>query len=662
MSKNNKTHINESLSQSRDKFRELFSKSPIGTILYDKSGQLIEINQSALQITGVSSEEDFRQINLFDNLHIKFRKEELIKNGYIKFQAPFDLKKVKHADFYHSTKKSILFFDYNVSTTDSGFLLQIQDITECKQMKEDLKAAYSRLEEQIKERAAELKGVYESLKENEERLSLAQKAANIGIFEQNFQTGAIFWTPELEALHGLQPGEFPRTMDAWKKFVHPDDHQEVLQVVERAFETDKSVEGEWRVIWPDGSVHWLAGRWQVFKDAEGNLLKMISTIIDVTKRKRAENDLRKSEARLKIAMDMAKLVYWEYDVNSDMVIFDNRFYSLYGTTAEQEGCTKMSLRKYALMFIPPEEYQKIAEEIDKALKTDNPNFFSQIEYSIIRADGEKRFIVVRFGVIKDDKGHTIKMYGANQDITELKKTEEKLQKTVHDLERSNEELEQFAYVTSHDLQEPLRTIASYTQLLGRRYKDKLDSDADEFMDYIVDATKRMQSLIKDLLEYSKVTSKGEESKLVSTKGIVKDIILDYQVTLKETNGEINCNELPEVYSDKRLLTQVFQNLIGNAIKYRKPEEPSKIHISARKEDNEYVFSISDNGIGIEPQYFNRIFMIFQRLHTLEMYEGTGIGLAIVKKIIDRLHGRIWVESELGKGSTFYFTIPIMEEN
>ena len=527
MSKNNKTHINEFLSQSRDKFRELFNKSPIGTILYDKNGQLIEINRSALQITGIPSIEAFKQINLFDNPHIKFMKEELIKKGYIKFQAPFDLEKVKHADFYHSTKKDISFFDYNVSTTDSGFLLQIQDITERKQMEEDLKAAYGRLEEHVEERAAELKRVYESLEENGERLNLAQKAANIGIFEQNFQTCAIFWTPELEALHGLQPGEFPGTIDFWKKFVHSDDLPEVLQVVEHAFETGKSVECEWRVIWPDGSVHWLAGRWQVFKDAEGNPLKMISAIIDVTKQK---------------------------------------------------------------------------------------------------------------------------------------KTEEKLQETIHDLEHSNEELEQFAYVTSHDLQEPLRTITSYTQLLGRRYKGKLDSNADEFMDYIVDATKRMQSLIKDLLEYSKVTSKGEESKLVSTKGIVKDIILDYQVTIKETNGEINCNELPEVYSDKRLLTQIFHNLIGNAIKYRKPEEPPKIHISARKEDNEYVFSISDNGIGIEPQYFNRIFMIFQRLHTLEIYEGTGIGLAIVKKIIDRLQGRIWVESEFGKGSTFYFTIPINPAN
>ncbi len=652
MSKNNKTHINESLSQSRDKFRELFSKSPIGTLLYDKNGQLIEVNKSALQITGIPSIEAFKRINLFDNLHIKFRKEELIKNGYIKFQASFDLEKVKHADFYHSIKKGILFLDYNVSTTDSGFLLQIQDITERKQMEEGLKAAYDCLEEQIEERTAELKGVYESLQENEERLSLAQKAANIGIFEENFQTGAIFWTPELEALHGLQPGEFPRTMDAWKKFVHPDDPLEVLQVVEHAFETGKSVEGEWRVIWPDGSVHWLAGRWQVFKDAEGNPLKMISANIDVTKRKEAEEALKESEERFDLAVKAAQEGIWDWNMETDKVWHSHRYNEMLGYSDDEMGNHVSAW----LHLLHPDDKKRTLQLVDAVMIGERDY---EIEFRLRHRDGHYLNILSRgFPVRRDSDGKIVRIVGTHFDLTELKKTEEKLQETVHDLERSNEELDQFAYVTSHDLQEPLRTITSFTQLLKRRYKGNLDSDADEFMDYIVDATKRMQNLIKELLEYSRVISKGEKFKLVSTKGIVKDILSDYQVTIKENNGEITCDELPEVYSDKRLLTQVFQNLIGNAIKYRKPEEPPKIHISARKEDNEYVFSISDNGIGIEPQYFNRIFMIFQRLHTIEKYEGTGIGLAIVKKIIDRLQGRIWLESELGKGSTFYFTIPI----
>ena len=234
---------------------------------------------------------------------------------------------------------------------------------------------------------------------------------------------------------------------------------------------------------------------------------------DMTERKKAEKALKESEGRLKIAMDMAKLVYWEYDVESDMFTFDNRFYTIYGTTAEYEGSSKMSADEYARRFIPPEESHLVAEEIAQALETDDPNFFGQSEHTIIRADGEKRFIIVRFGVIKDDKGRTIKTYGANQDITELKKAEKQLKETIDELERSNDELQQFAYVSSHDLQEPLRTIASFTQLLERRYKGQLDSDADEFMDYIVDAAKRMQQLINDLLEYSRVTTKEKNLKL-----------------------------------------------------------------------------------------------------------------------------------------------------
>ncbi|MGZ7068487.1 MAG: sensor histidine kinase, partial [Methanobacterium sp.] len=267
-----------------------------------------------------------------------------------------------------------------------------------------------------------------------------------------------------------------------------------------------------------------------------------------------------------------------------------------------------------------------------------------------------------------------------RDITKIKKAEKAL-KDAHDtleeqvkertselseaiksLERSNTELQQFAYAASHDLQEPLRTIASFTQLLKRRYKGQLDSDADEFMDYTVDAARRMQNLIKGLLRYSRVTSGGEEFKLINTNEIVKEVIDDFKLSIRENEAVITCDKLPDVCADERLFTQVFQNLIGNAIKYRKPEESPMIHISARREGHDYIFGVSDNGIGIDPQYFDRIFMIFQRLHTRETYEGTGIGLAIVKKIVDRHGGHIWVESEYGKGSKFYFTIPIWNCN
>jgi len=227
---------------------------------------------------------------------------------------------------------------------------------------------------------------------------------------------------------------------------------------------------------------------------------------------------------------------------------------------------------------------------------------------------------------------------------------------IEELKRSNEELQQFAYITSHDLQEPLRTISSFTQLIERRYKGQMDSNADEFIIYIVDATRRMQELIKDLLEYSRVTTKGEDFERVNIEEILQKTISNLHAAIEENDAMISYDELPEVMADSGQIGQLFQNLISNAIKFRKNDEPPEIHISSSKNENEYIFAIRDNGIGIEKEYYNRIFTVFQRLHTREEYQGTGIGLSITKKIIERHGGRIWVESEPNKGSTFYFTL------
>ena len=246
-----------------------------------------------------------------------------------------------------------------------------------------------------------------------------------------------------------------------------------------------------------------------------------------------------------------------------------------------------------------------------------------------------------------------------RDITERKEMEDNLKELVSELERSNEELQQFAYIISHDLQEPLRTVTSFTQLLEMRYKGKLDRDADEFMGYIVDGSSRMKQMIQDLLEYSRVTTKGGKFAEIDAEEVLKLTLSNLKVVINENSAKITHDPLPTVMADDKQLQRVFQNLILNSIKFKKSYEPPEIHISADKnsENNEYVFSVQDNGIGIEKQYFDRIFTIFQRLHTRDEYEGTGIGLAVVKRIIERHGGKIWVESDLGKGSTFYFTLP-----
>jgi signal transduction histidine kinase len=242
------------------------------------------------------------------------------------------------------------------------------------------------------------------------------------------------------------------------------------------------------------------------------------------------------------------------------------------------------------------------------------------------------------------------------EIAERKRAEADLSLRSQELARSNADLEQFAYVASHDLQEPLRMVASYLQLLEKRYWDKLDSDANDFIGFAVDGARRMQVLIADLLAYSRIGTRGQSFRPVNCEQALEKAMINLHIAIQESGAQITHTPLTTVWGDAMQLTQLFQNLIGNAIKFRR-DRPPEIYIRAEPEEDAWRFSVRDNGIGIEPQHFERIFMVFQRLHSRSAYPGTGIGLAICKKIVERHGGAIWVESEPGQGATFYFTIP-----
>ncbi len=258
----------------------------------------------------------------------------------------------------------------------------------------------------------------------------------------------------------------------------------------------------------------------------------------------------------------------------------------------------------------------------------------------------------------------------NEERGELDKTQQALLNMLEDIEeervraeqakvllaRSNTELEQFAYVASHDLQEPLRMISSYVQLLSRRYKGRLDKDADEFIAFAIDGTLRMQQLINDLLAYSRVGTRGKPLAPTDFEGILSKATTNLKMAIKESGAVVTHGPLPVVPADETQMVQLLQNLLGNAIKFRGREAP-RIHVSARPKGEEWVFSVRDNGIGIDPQFHERIFVLFQRLHGRNEYPGTGIGLTISKKIVERHGGRIWLESSVGAGTTFYFSLP-----
>lgn len=362
----------------------------------------------------------------------------------------------------------------------------------------------------------------------------------------------------------------------------------------------------------------------------------------------AEKEVLKSKEKLDLALDNGNIGIWELEIKTGDFTFDKRFKRMFGM--EQESLL-MKLYDFE-NYIHGDDSTYFHRSVVNAIENDVP-----LETVFRTKPVENRISHINIKAItqKDPDGIPVKMSGVCFDITEMKKGAEKtLLHLNEELVRSNRELEQFAYVASHDLQEPLRMVSSFTQMLARRYKDKLDDNANEFIHFAVEGASRMQSLINDLLEYSRVGTRGKNPELIDMHMILGQAINNLSLKIKEKNALVTNDDLPEIFADGRQMQQLFQNLIDNALKFS--NSSPVIHISSGTENGDYLFSVKDNGIGIEPQYFGKIFQIFQRLHAKEDYPGTGIGLAICRRIVERHGGKIWVESKPGEGTKFLFTI------
>jgi len=384
------------------------------------------------------------------------------------------------------------------------------------------------------------------------------------------------------------------------------------------------------------------------ESAEGILVT--AAIRDISVRKTAEQHLAQMEGRYRGLLEAAPDAMVVVNQGGDIVLLNVQ-------AEKQFGYRRDELVGQKVKNIIPEGFAErlIADGTRTAAEAVAQQIGTGIELKGRRKHGSEFPIEIMLSPLESPEG--VLVTAAIRDITERKKSEHQLVKTVGELKRSNDELQQFAYVASHDLQEPLRMVASYTQLLSKRYKGRLDSVADEFIAYAVDGSNRMQGLIQDLLAYSRAGTNEKGLREVSSEKALKYALSNLQATIQESGALVTHDSLPSITSDDTQLIQVFQNLVGNAIKYRSAEVPH-VHVSATKNGGkDWIFSVRDNGLGIDPQYFERIFVLFQRLHGREQFKGTGIGLTICKKIVERLGGRIWVESQPEKGSIFYFSLP-----
>jgi PAS domain S-box-containing protein len=372
-------------------------------------------------------------------------------------------------------------------------------------------------------------------------------------------------------------------------------------------------------------------------------------------RRAAEEAMRDSEERFRSLTQLSSDWYWEQDA-------EFRFTSLSRGVEQAIGVPVadfMGKRRWDAQTVGVTEEEWGAHKA--TLAAHQP--FRDFEYGRKDAAGRIAYVIASGEPIFDAEGRFRGYRGVARDITRrkerdaaLREAHDALERKARELARSNEELQQFAYVASHDLQEPLRMISSYTQLIARRYGDRLDGDAREFMGFIVDGAARMKQLIEDLLAYSRVGTRGREFQSVDAGAALEKALANLRAAREASGTLVTHDDLPTIVADGQQLTQLFQNLLGNAMKFRGEEAP-KIHVACETRPDVCVFTVRDNGIGLDPQYADRIFMMFQRLHTKAEYPGTGIGLAICKKIVERHGGRIWVESQAGKGSTFGFTIP-----
>jgi len=482
---------------------------------------------------------------------------------------------------------------------------------------------------------------------SEERLSRAVLDAPLPIMIHAEDGEVLLLSKEWTEISGYTLREIP-TIGDWTERAYGEKLDPVREYIKNLYDIkERRHDGEYQITTRTGKVRiWDFSSASLGMTADGRR-SVISMATDITERKAAEAALAESEARYRSYFETGQIGMALTSPEKGWVEVSSRLCEILGYSREElQQMTWTELTH-------PDDLENDLAEFNALLRGEKDHY--TLEKRFIHKNRSIVYAFIAVTCVRKKDGNPDYFVALVQDISQLKRTERTLARTITDLQRSNQDLEQFAYVASHDLQEPLRMVGSYVQLLSRRYKGKLDADADEFIGFAIEGATRMQQLINDLLTFSRAGRQDEPLTVVDCNDVLVTVQQNLTRAIEESGATLAIGKLPKVMGNTTQLVQVFQNLLGNALKFRGSAAPT-IEISAKKQGHEWEFSVHDNGIGIDPQFFSKIFIIFQRLHAKKEYPGTGIGLALSKKIIEHHGGRIWIESALGQGTTFHFTL------
>jgi len=598
----------------------------------DTDGTIKTFNLAAQQYLGYSPEEVVGKLTpeiIHDPLEVEQRAEVLSQEFGVKIKPGFEVfvawarRGIADENEWTYIRKDGSRFPVLVSVTalyDSegninGFVGIGQDISDRKQAEKELR-----------------------------ELNIAMQNAVEGIARLDSSGRYVNVNPAYANKCGYKPEEMIGM--EWRMTVHPDDVEMLILAVQEMLTSGK-VEVEARGKRKNGSFFYNKITMVKACDEQGICNGHHCFMKDITERKLTERALEETESKYRQIVELAEEGIWVID-SKDRTIYVNQ------AMGRMLGYSELEMFGRALFdFMDEEGKQSANDRIDRRKQ----GIAERHELRLKSKDGKDVWTYMSTSPVLDEKGNLLSSCALVYNITDRKEIERQMLQLTEDLKRSNQELEQFAYVASHDLQEPLRSVTSYTQLLAQRYQGNLDAKADKYINYIVDGASRMQQLINDLLAYSRLGKRVQEFEAADCNAAVQQSLCNLQIAIAEKNAVITYESLPTVMADEFQLVQLFQNLIGNAIKFC--QDVPIIHIAASRNESEWLFSVRDNGIGIDPEYADRIFLIFERLHSRREYSGTGIGLAICQRIVERHGGRIWVESQSGEGATFYFTIPII---